>query len=259
MKLYIFLIIGFIFSCSKRQTPQGEVYARVSTNWLDSENIDSVFMSDLINKENLPALIDSWVESSLFYEEAKKAGLNKDKYLKRRRDDYFRQLLISSYLESMVINSVSIPEDTIKDYYMKNRSSFTRNSDEVFAEQFFVNNKDDGEKLKKLLLLGKETKSIKNEIVRSGFGIIKKGAFSGAVDFSLFNKREKIVGPILINSDVVVFRVLQSFEKGSVRGLDEVHDEIYQRMLQLKKGHLRFVLLDSLKSNSDVYINSKYR
>ena len=114
-------------------------------------------------------------------------------------------------------------------------------------------------KLKKLLLQGKKTESMKDKIIRTSFGTIKKGFLPNPVDFYLFNKKNNFVGPFSIGDDIVVFKILQSFKKGSFRGLDEVYDEVYQRVLQIKKGDLRFVLLDSLKSNSGVYINSKYR
>ena len=155
MKIIIIFILSFIFLAQKNKF-LGEIYARVSSSWLSSENIDSVFMLPLIYEKDLPEMIDSWVENSLLYEEAIKTGLDKDKYLLRKRDDYYKQLLISSYLESELTNRVLIPEEAIKDYYIKNKPSFARNSDEVFTEQFFLNNKEDGEKLKKLLLQGKK-------------------------------------------------------------------------------------------------------
>tara|TARA_B100000886_G_scaffold338584_1_gene301764 strand:+ start:2060 stop:2869 length:810 start_codon:yes stop_codon:yes gene_type:complete len=259
LKIIIVCILSFVFSCSEKQIPPGEIYARVSSSWLSSENIDSVFMVPLIDERDLPGMIDSWVENSLLYEEAIKVGLDKDKYLSRKRDDYYKQLLISSYLESELIDRVLIPEEAIKDYYLKNKSSFTRNSDEVFTEQFFLNNKEDGEKLKKLLLQGKKTETMKEKLINTSFGTIKKGFLPDPVDFYLFNKKNKFVGPFSVGSDIVVFKIVQSFKKGSIRGLDEVYDEVYQRVLHIKKGNLRFVLLDSLKSNSGVYINLKYR
>ena len=259
MKIIIIFILSFIFSCSEKQIPPGEIYARVSSSWLSSENIDSVFMLPLIYEKDLPEMIDSWVENSLLYEEAIKTGLDKDKYLLRKRDDYYKQLLISSYLESELTNRVLIPEEAIKDYYIKNKPSFTRNSDEVFTEQFFLNNKEDGEKLKKLLLQGKMTETMKGKLINTSFGTIKKGFLPSPADFYLFNKRNKFVGPVSVGGDIVVFKVIQSFKKGSIRGLNEVYDEVYQRVLHREKGDLRFVLLDSLKSNSGVYINSKYR
>ena len=259
MNIVFVLFLSFLVSCAKKQIPPGEIFARVSSSWLSSDNIDSVFMLPLVDEKNLPEMVDYWVESSLFYEEAVKAGLNKDKYLLRKRDDYYKQLLISSYLESELINRVLISEEAVKKYYIKNKPSFVRKSDEVFAEQFFVSNKEDGEKLKKLLLQGKKTEVMKNKIIRTSFGTIKKGFLPNPIDFYLFNKKNNFVGPFQIGGDIVVFKILQIFKKGSFRGLDEVYDEVYQRVLQIKKGDLRFVLLDSLKSNSGVYINSKYR
>ena len=124
LNIIIVLFLGFLASCGKKQIPPGEIYARVSSNWLSSDNIDSVFMLPLVGEKDLPEMIDYWVESSLFYGEAVKAGLDKDKYLLRKRNDYYKQLLISSYLESELTNRVLIPEEAIKDYYLKNKPLF---------------------------------------------------------------------------------------------------------------------------------------
>tara|TARA_Y100001970_G_scaffold46990_1_gene59320 strand:+ start:250 stop:1065 length:816 start_codon:yes stop_codon:yes gene_type:complete len=259
LKPLFFLLLFFIFSCSKKQKPKGVVYARVANQWLSSDNIDSVFSTSFVYEKDLPKMIDSWVETSLFYNEAKKLGLNKDLFLIKKREEYFKQLLVSSYIDSEIKNKISISEDTIKAYYLKNKQSFIRKNDEVFTEQFFVNNLEDGNKLKKLLLLKKDISSFQNKIVFSSFGTIKKGRLSKKIDNALFKNGESVVGPLESKKGIVLFKIIKSFKKGSFQGLDEVHDEVYQRVLKLKTNKLRFVLLDSLKSTSGVFINSKFR
>ena len=42
-------------------------------------------------------------------------------------------------------------------------------------------------------------------------------------------------------------------------GLELAHDEIYQRLLKKKKSEYKNKLIDSLKSETNIFINSKYR
>ena len=193
-------------------------------------------MLPLIYEKDLPEMIDSWVENSLLYEEAIKTGLDKDKYLLRKRDDYYKQLLISSYLESELTNRVLIPEEAIKDYYLKNKPSFIRKSDEVFTEQFFLNNKEDGEKLKKLFLQGKKTELMKDKLINTSFGTIKKGFLPNPADFYLFNKANTFVGPVSVGGDIVVFKVIQSFKKVLSGGLTKFMMKYIKEFYIRKKG-----------------------
>ena len=87
LNIVVVLFLCFLASCAKKQIPSGEIYARVSSSWLSSDNIDSVFMLPLVGEKDLPEMIDYWVESSLFYEEALKAGLDKDgEYIDRLKN-----------------------------------------------------------------------------------------------------------------------------------------------------------------------------
>ena len=134
LNIVVVLFLCFLASCAKKQIPPGEIYARVSSSWLSSDNIDSVFMLPLVGEKDLPDMIDYWVESSLFYGEAVKAGLDKDKYLLRKRDDYYKQLLISSYLESVLINRVLIPEEECVENYFQNDGTYANEGYETVCD-----------------------------------------------------------------------------------------------------------------------------
>ena len=55
-----------------------------------------------------------------------------------------------------------------------------------------------------------------------------------------------------------MFEVISRHEKGSLFGLEEVHDEIYQRLVKKKTSVRSSFLLDSLKENSSFFINPNY-
>jgi hypothetical protein len=55
-----------------------------------------------------------------------------------------------------------------------------------------------------------------------------------------------------------VFDVVRRYSKGSIIGLDASYDEIYQRLAKQKSAMLSSQLLDSLKNDINIFINSNY-
>jgi len=98
--IYSFLLFCalFVFSCGGRQTTEGTVIARVDDRKLTSQNIDSVFSFYSLDNNTLPILIETWVDNAVLYKAAVGAGFNNDKSLIKKRDDFYRALVISSYL-----------------------------------------------------------------------------------------------------------------------------------------------------------------
>ena len=75
----------------------------------------------------------------------------------------------------------------------------------------------------------------------------------------LFIKRRKVVGPIVLGKDISVLKVLDINKKGSIKGLNDVYDEIYHRFFKIISLEVQEFLLDSLKKTVNISINPKYQ
>ena len=64
--------------------------------------------------------------------------LHKDSLLLKKRDVFFNNLVISSYLNQSHQTKIYISNKEILDYYNKNKESFSRETDEVFLEHYFT-------------------------------------------------------------------------------------------------------------------------
>ena len=64
-----------------------------------------------------------------------------------------------------------------------------------------------------------------------------------------------IVGPKTIKDSYHVFDILKKYNKKSIRGLEVVYDEIYQRIFKTKEIQFLDSVLDSLFLNNDIYIS----
>ena len=255
MRVFISFIIFFLLSCSEKQDPGDVVYARVGTNTLTSNSLSPDPKKS--NSETVPLFVENWIDQTVFLSAAKERGLEKDTSLIKKRDSYYEQLLISSFIESEGTSKTQVSSKEVRDYYDKNRDHFVRSQDMVFVEQYITTNKKEARGVASALR--KNTK-INNEIIkRTTSGHIKKGLFSKKIDNRLFSGAKEIVGPFVLGGDVVVLRVLNRYKKGTQRGLEEVYDEIYQRIFKTKMSKERASLLDSLKKTMNIYINPKYQ
>ena len=254
--LLIFLFV-FIFSCSPKEEQKSLVYARVENEELNQKNISIPSFPNTPNYDGLSSYINSWVDETILFMSAKRAGLLKDISLIKKRDTFYRSLIVSSFIENETSKKINITNEEIKNYYKDNTVDFLRNNDVVFAEQYILSDKDSANILLSLILSNK-LKKINSFSYQLESGYIKEGIFSSDIDSQIFKKNNKVVGPIKNNGLYYVLKVLSKHKTGSLRGLEEVYDEIYQRVYKTKQSIEYVSLMDSLKKSVDFYINKDF-
>ena len=260
MRLLIFCPIILVVSCYKDSNKRivDDVYARVGPIELTQE--DLVLLDNktpdlkILNSE-----IKSWINETVLFSEALKNGFKNDVVLEKKRDRYYRDLIIASFIESVIASKVSVSSDDVRLYYKRNKGEFTRVLDEVRIEQYVVKNKRVANRLtssfnsKKNIDLSKfDIKLIKTETVQ-------RGTFAKNIDDMLFVRRKGVVGPVVLGKDISVLKVLGINKQGSIKGLNDVYDEIYQRVFKIKSIEVQESLLDSLKKTVNISINPKYQ
>ncbi|SVB70518.1 uncharacterized protein METZ01_LOCUS223372, partial [marine metagenome] len=122
--LYIFIFIHF--SCSSKGGGEESVVARVNETTLTKEQLSALAGSTVSDSRVLLLATNRWIEKTLLYNEAVKSGLKKDTEIIRRRDRFYKDLLVSSFLEIQTKNRINITKKEVSNYYAKNKKSFTR-------------------------------------------------------------------------------------------------------------------------------------
>ena len=98
--MFFIFIISFIFvSCSIEDGNTGKVFARVGEKTLTKEDVIEIKKRGLVSEGSVSHLVNSWVEKTLLYEAAINSNLDKDQTLEKKRDVFYKNLLISSFLE----------------------------------------------------------------------------------------------------------------------------------------------------------------
>ena len=260
MRLLIFCPIILVVSCYKDSNKRivDDVYARVGPIELTQE--DLVLLDNktpdlkILNSE-----IKSWINETVLFSEALKNGFKNDVVLEKKRDRYYRDLIIASFIESVIVSKVSVSSDDVRLYYKRNKGEFTRVLDEVRIEQYVVKNKRVANRLTSSFNSKKNIDLSKFDIDLVKTKIVQRGTFVKSVDDMIFVKGREIVGPIVLGKDISVLRVLGINKQGSIKGLNDVYDEIYQRVFKIKSLEVQESLLDSLKKTVNISINPKYQ
>ena len=260
MRLLIFCFIVLIISCYKDNNKEVDdgVYARVGSIELAQGDLilSNKKTTDLRTLNNS---IKNWIDETVLFSEAIKNGFENDMFLQRKRDSYYRELIITSFVESVIASKVTVSNDDVRLYYKRNKGEFTRVLDEVRIEQYIVKSKKVADRLVASFNSKKNVDLSKFDIEFVKTETVQRGTFAKNIDDMIFVKRIGVVGPNIIGKDISVLKVLEINKQGSIKGLNDVYDEIYQRIFKIKSLEVQEFLLDSLKKTVNISINPKYQ
>jgi hypothetical protein len=258
VKLFSFVLFYFLFigSCSQSDENSDLVLARVGSQKLYFKDLPGNMVSPKVSKNKISFFVDNWVNEQVLYKSAKKDGFLNDLYLKEKRDDYYRKILISSYVKTKTRSLNKVKKEDILNYYNGNKRSFVRKEETVFARHFISEDLSIAKKIKKEL--SKVEKSFNIDKYLRGSDYIVKGSLPTTLDNLIFGSNDKVVGPVFLNNKNHVYEKISYYKKGSFLGIEDVYDEILQRLIKKNEMIQSSYLLDSLKQKDDVFINLKY-
>ena len=255
---FIFIVFFIFVSCSNNGEEPEEVFARVGNKTLTKKDLVEMKKVGLVSEGSISNLVNNWVEKTLLYNAAINTNLDKDIVLAKKRDIFYKNLLISSFLDIKSKKEIIVSKKEISNYYKENKKSFTRNSDEILLKHFVLPTNKEAKKVKSFLKSNKKGKELealvkkyKPETKTVKEGLIGDNLISFVFKYSVGD----VVGPKVIKGSYHVFDILKKHNKKSVKGLEVVYDEIHQRIFKTKKIQFLDSVLDSLFLNNDVYIS----
>jgi len=256
MKCYF--LIFFFLSCETKKKDQSDILARVSGESLTFKKAQKLNLGKPLDKESIPRFVSNWINNTVLLKKGKELGLDKDSILLEKRNVFFNNLIISSFLNKNQFSKINVSNEEVLNYYKENKESFSRASEEVFLEHYFTKKSVLSKKLNAFFVLNKKTDiNISDFLLESK--TVRKGRTSGQFSSYIFGNRKEVVGPVTSKKGYHFFKILNRYERGSVKGLEVVYDEIYQRLYKNKKEKLSFFVLDSIKNTEEIYINPKYQ
>ena len=142
MRLLIFCLIVLVVSCYKDSNKKivDDVYARVGPIELTQESL-VFFNNKTPDSRTLNSSIKNWINETVLFSEAMKSGFENDVVLQKKRDSYYRELIVASFVESFISSKVSVSKEDVPIYCKRNKGEFLRGFDEVNIEQYVVNSR----------------------------------------------------------------------------------------------------------------------
>jgi parvulin-like peptidyl-prolyl isomerase len=263
LRLQAFIPVLLFFSlCSKNHVPV-DYLARVNDTYLTKDDLLKILPdpdnTKFADKDYIKSIISSWIENEIIYQRAKKYHFDRDESILYKVKKYEKELIIDSYIRYLMQSNVTVTENEIRDYYFKNRSSFTREFDEATVSHVVVNDFDEANRIKSVLE-SKKRSELDRLFQKHNFETktISHGGAIKEIDRTIFETTpRRILGPIPTDYGYHIIEVLSRYRAGSVRSIDEVRDEILQQITQSKIQERYTALIDSLISSTDIEIRDE--
>jgi len=259
--IFIFALFSF-FGCANEQKPLDYI-ARVNNTYLTNEDLakmlPDIVNSKFIDPEQINSIISSWVKNEILYQNAKQYHFDKDESILYKVNNYRKNLIVDSYVHFLLQSNVTVSDSEIRDYYINNRKSFIRTTNEAKVTHVIVSDFEEANRIKSVLLsrnAGEIDKLFSKYVFETK--TVRMGESLKEIDKNIFESRpRKIIGPIPSDYGYHVIEVLSRSGKGSVRQIDDVRDEILQRITQTKIQFYYNNLLDSLLLTTDFDIKQE--
>ena len=255
---FVFVFLFVFVSCSTEKSAPEDVFARVGEKTLTKSDIVKMKEGGVSHEGSLSNLVNLWVEKTLLYNAAINTNLDKDRLLQKKRDVFYRDLLITSFLDIKSKKEVNISKKEISSYYNDNKKSFTRNNDEILLKHFVLPTNKEAKKVKRVLKSNKKGKELESLVKKHKpeTKTVKSGLTSDSlIGFVFKHSVGDVVGPKKIKGFYHVFDILKRHNKNSIKGLELVYEEIHQRLFKSKQILFLESVLDSLFLHNDIYIS----
>ncbi len=252
------LVVFGLCGCSKKKPPDNEcVLARVNTSVLTCDEGRALLDQYPPGSTTLAKVVSLWVDEELLYLTGLKNEFHEDTRLLSTVKQFRRFQIGDAYLSMALAQGQSVTRDNVRRYYKTHLPDFIRDSQEARVYHFFLQDKNVAHQVKKILKSsssGEKRKELFSSYVVDVL-TVKKGQLVSSLDNAIFKTRSRVLGPIKTEYGFHVVEVLERLKKGSQVGLEEVYDEIYQRLLNQQFAQNKVAILDSLRSKTFIKIN----
>ena len=182
------------------------------------------------------------------------SGFSLDKKIQKRLYRQNDAMLGRLFLEGLVEKRVFVSMKEVSDYYKKTKNEYKRTSREFLVMRFKTTNKDTAQYIRRLLVKKEESQKGEAEfgLVVERFApsreLIKEEQLRDSIKKQFLARGGGFAnaGPFVAGDGFVLFHLLQTYERGTIKDLIHIQDEIRSKIYSTKAHVARLHLLDSL-------------
>ena len=245
----LFLITG----CSREEVWEPEVVARVGNRTLTASEIATweVSLRQLdIPQEVRSAFIRHWVEDELLFQASLELGLDEDPWVAQRLDEIKRSLLVSRLLEKEYRKITTVSPGLVHSYFKEHAGEFVWSHLHLVVDYWRSTDRKGMDRLRSNLQRGRQAGIWSGKV-----GDLESGRISLDGPESTAPEVWKVVSRMVVgqvsrvlhlNEDYWAFKLIDRREAGEPQGIDDVHDEIVQRLLEEARRTVKDELIREL-------------
>ncbi len=249
------LMAGFLSCASDRDD---KLIAEVNHERLSLDELVLMFPGFMsLDSLQKSLLVENWIRETLLAQEAEKNLIHRDPMFNYRVETYRRRLLADKQLDVILKDQGNVGREEIEEYYQNNLVSFKRQSNEFFGFHVLLPSRDDARDLERAIENGDlEKKQALVAMQPKETGLFKvESLFPEVKEYLLKKKRPGIFGPIKTDLGYHLVEVKTWHDRGSIKSLDEVWEEIAARLSINQQRHIETQLVDSLRKAGSILFN----
>jgi len=239
------------------------IVARVNGEILTRQELDRQMTVLALRPDQEHEYVDRWINDQLLYQEARHQGLEKSKDLDEELERVKREFVIQKLLEKTFAEKINITEEEINSYYHNNTDLFKVLEDEVLIYHILTNTRAEANVALQELRAGKQFKEVAEQRSTGPFassggdmGYLKKGDVIPEVARYAFRLSPGSLSTVFKSSHGYhIVKVIKKRDKDSVKNLEDVRDEIAQRIRVTKERSVYYDLLFRLQHSENISIH----
>lgn len=258
----VLLIVLFLSGCWKREQ-EGEIVARVGNSQLSREALTRGMIREGLGVERESEFVERWVDGELLAQEARRLGLDKSEEVLIELENIEKEYLINKLIERTFGMEISITDEEVTTYYEQNKDQFLVHDDEVRILHIITNNKADADLALQEIQAGKSFEDVAEErsvgIFRDrggDMGYITSEDVIPEIARRIFRYSAGYVSPVFRTPfGYHIIKIVDQRRKGDYKGIEDVHEEILQRIRIDKERTIYYDLLFKLRNKTEIYVS----
>jgi len=260
----VFIIFeGIIMSGCNNGSAGDEVVARVENSVLTNEELNRRIIWKGLGEEQKKKYVENWINRELLYKEAIQQNLDKTPDLELEIEQVKKEFLVNRLVDKTFAEKIKITEQEIESYYNKNQNLFKVQDDERWVLHLLTNTREEAREALQEINAGKDFQEVVSAYSSGIFkdnngdlGYIKRGDVIDEISRVAFSlAKDAVSGIIRSHYGYHIIKVIDIRKEGDIEKLEQVRNEIIQRLRISKEKALYYDLLAELQNKYEVYIN----